>query len=413
MKITDITAHGLSSTIQPPREHEFLGGTRKILKRDVVLVSLETADGEIGYAPAGASSSAMREYFAGATHRDFVKVIEDVIAPLLEDEILDDIETAHSLINDINIPEFIRSQTIGAIDIALHDIVGKRQSAPIYELLLDQNNVDVAPDLTLPLYASGGMYMPPEGYAEEAAGLAEYGFSGYKYRPGLGVKEDLQTIQLIREEVGETMDIMVDAHTWWKMGDKSYSFDQIQELISKFQEYDVYWIEEPVEPEAHNKYRKLRGATGAPLAGGESEESPRGLKQLADTEAVDFLQGDVRHHKGFTGCWEVVEYCDETDITFVPHHFGTQLGLAANAHLVAAAPGSELLEYPVFETDYHPGMYPFPLANDILESPFDVEGGELTVPDGPGLGVDINRDVLDEYLYKEGAWTEFSYEETA
>ncbi|WP_137285836.1 mandelate racemase/muconate lactonizing enzyme family protein [Halorussus salinisoli] len=411
MKITNVTAHALSSPIRPAREHEFLGGTRKILKRDFVLVTVETADGEIGYAPAGASSSAMREYFDGATHRNFVEVIDDVIEPTLEDEVIDDVTAAHDLIDDINIPGFLRSQIISAIDIALHDIIGKRQNAPIYELLLEQSDVTADPDRTLPLYASGGMYMPPEGYAEEAAGLAEYGFEGYKYRPGLGPEEDLRTIRLIREEVGDEMEIMVDAHTWWKMGDKSYSPDQVRELTSKFQDYDVYWVEEPVEPEAHSAYQELREATGTPLAGGESEESPQGLKRLADTGAVDFLQGDVRHHRGFTGCGDVVEHCEGADVTFVPHHFGTHLGLVANAHLVAAAPGSELLEYPVFETSRHPGMYPFPLAEDILESPFDVEGGELTVPDEPGLGVDVNLDVLTEYPYEEGAWTEFHYDE--
>ena len=412
MKITDITAYALSSRIDPPQEHQFLGGTRRILKRDFVLVEIETADGEVGYAPAGASSSAMREYFSNATHSNFVDVIDDVIAPTLRGEDFEDVRRAHDLIDEINIPGFLRSQIISAVDIALHDIRGKRQGAPIYELLLDENDVEANPDRTLPLYASGGMYMPPEGYAEEAAGLAEFGFYGYKYRPGLGIEDDLRTIELLHEAVGDEMEIMVDAHTWWKMGDRSYSAAQIEDLVSKLKEYDVYWVEEPVEPEAHDDYRALREATGAPLAGGESEESPAGLKRLADTGAVDFLQGDVRHHRGFTGCWDVVMHCEGSETTFVPHHFGTQLGLVANAHLVAAAPGSELLEYPAFANGDHPGMYPFQLANDVLESPIDVTGGELTVPDGPGLGVDIDLDVLEEYPYVEGPWTEFLYEES-
>jgi L-alanine-DL-glutamate epimerase-like enolase superfamily enzyme len=411
MKITDITAHGLSSTIQPPREYEFFGGTRKILKRDIVLVSVETADGEIGYAPAGASSSAMREYFAGASSSNFTALINDVIATTLKGEELTRPAQAHDLIDDISIPEFLRSQAIGAIDIALYDIIGKWHGTPIYELLLDESDVRAEPQRTLSLYASGGMYMPPEGYAKEARGLADYGFSGYKYRPGLGVEKDCQTLRLIRETVGDEMDIMIDAHTWWKMGDNSYSYDQICELVTNFQEHDVYWVEEPVEPDAHDKYRQLCEKTGTPLAGGESEESPSSLKNLA-TNGVDFLQGDVRHHRGFSGCWDVVKYCDGRDVTFVPHHFGTQLGLVANAHLVAAAPGSELLEYPVFETADHPGMYPFPLADDILKSPLDPSDGELTVPDSPGLGVEVDLDALNEYPYVEGPWTEFHYEES-
>jgi L-alanine-DL-glutamate epimerase-like enolase superfamily enzyme len=125
---------------------------------------------------------------------------------------------------------------------------------------------------------------------------------------------------------------------------------------------------------------------------------------------VRFLQGDVRHHRGFTGCWKAVEFCVGRDVTFVPHQFGTQLGLVANAHLTAAAPGAELLECPVFGTDTA-GMYPFRLAEEILEDDLAIADGHLTVPDGPGLGVEIDTDVLDRYPHVEGPWTEFHYED--
>lgn len=413
MKITEITAHALSAPIDPPREHEFRGGTRTIHKRDVVLVVVETADGAVGYAPAGASSSSMREYFAGATHLNFVELIDDVIAPELRGVSVEDPSEIHDRIARINIPEFLQSQLIGALDVALYDILGKERGAPIYELLVERSDIPARPTHELDLYASGGMYMPPEGYVEEAEGLADYGFEGYKYRPGLGPEKDLRTLELLSEAVGDRMEIMVDAHTWWKTREDSYNSEVIEDLVSEFLAYDPYWIEEPVAPDAHEEYRQLREATGAPLAGGESEESPAGLRELGATGAVDYLQGDVRHHRGFTGCWEAVAFCHDRDVTFVPHHFGTQLGLVANAHLVAAAPGSELLEYPVFEKEAHPGMYPFDLEEEILTTPLDPTGGELTVPDGPGLGVDIDHSAIEEYPYAEGPWTEFEYDNPA
>jgi L-alanine-DL-glutamate epimerase-like enolase superfamily enzyme len=82
----------------------------------------------------------------------------------------------------------------------------------------------------------------------------------------------------------------------------------------------------------------------------------------------------------------------------------------ANAHLTAAAPESELLEYPVFGDDTA-GMYPFPLAEEILLEPLDIEDGVLTVPDGPGLGVEVDTDVLERYPHIDGPWTEFHYDE--
>jgi L-alanine-DL-glutamate epimerase-like enolase superfamily enzyme len=148
------------------------------------------------------------------------------------------------------------------------------------------------------------------------------------------------------------------------------------------------------------------------------EPLAQGLVALAETDAVRFLQGDVRHHGGFTGCLNAVEHCNaREDVLYVPHNFGTLLGLVANAHLVSGAVEGDLLEYPVFEDDPHldaeadPGMYPFELAFDLVEGTLDVHDGKLTVPDGPGLGIEVNEDVVDEYPFVEGAWTTFEYED--
>lgn len=406
MRISDISAYTLSSPIDPPQDRRFLAGVRRLLKRDVVLVVVETADGSRGYAPAGASSSSMREYFDDASHSDFAGLLEEEVAPHVLDEEIEDAADLHDLVAAADLPEFLESQAVAPLDVAFYDLLGKERGAPVYDLLADGGAVT----RTLPLYASAGMYMEPEGYAEQAKAIQDLGFGGYKYRPGLGVEEDLRTLRLIREAVGPEMDVMVDAHTWWKLGEQSYGFETTVDLVNRMAEYDPYWLEEPVEPADYDAYRRLADATDVPLAGGESEETPAGLIALAETGAVSFLQGDVRHHRGFTGCWEAVQFCVGRDVTFVPHQFGTQLGLVANAHLTAAAPEAELLECPVFGTDTA-GMYPFPLAEEILATDLDLADGHLTVPDGPGLGVEVDLDVLERYPHIEGPWTEFHYEE--
>jgi L-alanine-DL-glutamate epimerase-like enolase superfamily enzyme len=406
MRLSDVSAHTLSSPIDPPQERHFLGGSRRLLKRDAVLVVVETADGAVGYAPAGASSSAMREYFDDASHSDFAGLVEEEVAPHVLGEEIETAADLHVLVDEAGLPPFLESQAAAPLDVAFYDLLGKERGAPVYDLLADGGDVTTE----LPLYASAGMYMEPEGYAEQAKAIQDLGFGGYKYRPGLGIEEDLRTLELIREAVGPDMDVMIDAHTWWKLRDHSYSFEEVVELVNRMAEFDPYWLEEPVEPADDDAYTRLAEAVDVPLAGGESEETPAGLVRLAKTGAVSFLQGDVRHHRGFTGCWEAVEACVDRDVTYVPHQFGTQLGLVANAHLTAAAPGSELLECPVFGEDTA-GMYPFPLAEEILVDPLDVSEGTLTVPDGPGLGVEVDMDVLDRYPHIEGPWTEFHYDE--
>ena len=412
----EIRAHALSSPIDPPQERRFHGGVRRLLKRDAVIAIVETPDGEQGYAPAGASSSAMREFFEGDSHQAFAELLEGRVADALNGITIDgteSIESAHDALDDLDLPPKLGAEVAATVDVALYDLVGKRQGAPIHKLLGD----DSAPTTDLDLYASAGMYMEPEGYAAQAKTLDDCGFVGYKYRPGIGPAGDRRIVEEVTDAAGPEMDVMVDAHTWWKTGGETYDTETVRELVAHAHDNGAFWIEEPVAPDDHEAYVSLAEATGAPLAGGESEPTPDGLLALARTGGVSFLQGDVRHHAGYTGCWGAVEFCCDSDVRYVPHHFGTLLGLVANAHLVAA--GGTLLEYPVFEDDPaldtddtdDPGMYPFPLAFDVLDDALDVDDGQLSIPDGPGLGVDLNPDVVESYPYVEGPWTEFVYDE--
>jgi L-alanine-DL-glutamate epimerase-like enolase superfamily enzyme len=411
MKITKVRSYALSSPIEPVQERPFHGGSRRLLKRDVVLVIVETATGYRGFSTAGASSSAMREYFEGDSQGTFADVLTGTIAEAVVGEQIDDITDAHVAIRETDLPPRIQTEAISAIDIALYDIRGKELDRPVYELLAE--GCDTTPTTEMPLYASAGMYMEPAGYAKQAATLEDQGFFGYKYRPGIGPEGDWETVELLAETVDE-MAVMLDVHTWWKLRE-SYSRETVIDLVEHASEHGAYWIEEPVEPDDYDGYVEL-AETGAPLAGGESEPTQDGLVALADTGAIDFLQGDVRHHSGFTGCLTAAEYCRERPIEFVPHNFGTWFGLVANAHLVAAAPEVRLLEYPVFEDDPllngddDPGMYPFDLAFDILSDTPDIEDGTLTLSDEPGLGIDVDLDVIEEYPFVDGPWTEFHYE---
>ena len=408
MRITNVTAHPLSSPIEPVQARSFHGGIRRLHKRDFVLVVVETADGTRGIGPGGASSSAMREFFEGASQAAFAETINEEIAPVLEGESLDHPSDVHRVIDGIDLPGQIGTQTASAIDVACFDIYGKQHGTSVSTLLADEHETDVTPDL--PLYASAGMYMEPAGYVRQAELLEELGFWGYKYRPGIGPAGDRETVELLADATTD-IEILLDCHTWWK-GDTAYAPDVVDELVEHAATHGAGWVEEPVEPDDYDGYRRLTGR-GVPLAGGESEPDVDGLVALGETGAVSYLQGDVRHHRGFTGCWEAVEFCAGTDVNFVPHNFGTWLGLVANAHLVAAGPECSLVEYPVFEDDPaldgdgDPGMYPFELAFDLIEEDLVIEDGSFTVPDEPGLGVTLNEDVIEEYPFIEGPWTTF------
>lgn len=412
MRITSVEAHALSSPIEPIQSRRFAGGVRRLLKRDVVLVVVETADGRQGFAPAGASSSSMREYFQGDTQAGFAEVMCNEVADAVVGLKLEGSKDVGHVMQDANLPDRIVTEATSALDIAYYDLLGKEHEVPIAELLAEAT--DEVPQQSIPLYASAGMYMAPEGYAAQAKAIESLGFVGYKYRPGIGPADDKATVDAIAAEL-DSMEFMLDAHTWWKLDDNIYSREVVDSIADHALQGGAYWIEEPVSPTDYEGYRRL-GAAGIPLAGGESEADSDGLISLAETGAISFLQGDVRHHGGFTGCLSVIQAVSGTKIEFVPHNFGTWLGLVANAHLVAAAPEVGLLEYPVFEGDpvlntgSTEGMYPFPLAFDILKHPLEITDGRLKLPSGPGLGVDVDLSVIDEYPQSEGSWTEFIYD---
>ena len=149
------------------------------------------------------------------------------------------------------------------------------------------------------LYGSAGMYMPPEAYAAEAAAIADSGFRAYKMRPGAGPGEDLETVRLMREAVGPDFDLMVDAHTWWRMGDRSYSLDIVEQLAECMADYDIAWLEEPLPPDDHEAYLRLKEKDIVPLASGEHEPDEERYLDLILTGSVDYVQMDVCCQGGY------------------------------------------------------------------------------------------------------------------
>ena len=152
-------------------------------------------------------------------------------------------------------------------EIALYDLAGKARGVPVSELIGGRVRDHIR------LYGSAGMYMPPEAYAAEAAAVAKLGFRAYKMRPALGPEGDLETVRLMRQAVGPDFELMVDAHTWWRMGDRSYGLETIEQLARQMAEYDIAWLEEPMPPDDHAAYLQLKEKDIVPLASGEHEPS--------------------------------------------------------------------------------------------------------------------------------------------
>jgi L-alanine-DL-glutamate epimerase-like enolase superfamily enzyme len=301
------------------------------------------------------------------------------------------------------------NKVYGSVEVALYDLVGKARGVPISELLGGRVRDYIR------LYGSAGMYQSPEAYAAEAAGVREMGFGAYKMRPGMGPDQDVETVRRMREACGPDFDLMIDAHTWWRMGDKSYSPETIARVAEQMSAYRIAWLEEPLPPDDHPAYTWLHELDHVPLASGEHEPSELRFLDLIESNCVDYVQMDVVCQGGFAAARRLFPDIARAGLHFAFHSWGTALELVAAAQLGVCWPESVVrwLEYPCYTHDGGAGMYPFPLASEILKQPLTIHRGELALSRDPGLGVEVDESVIWRYPWIPGPWSTFTLDSPA
>jgi L-alanine-DL-glutamate epimerase-like enolase superfamily enzyme len=390
MRISSVHAHLLSYPLPSPLKLAYHGGERTIVKRDAMLIRVEADNGLLGYAPGSGSEAAKRG-------------IDEVVGPFLEGRTLADPDALRVQFLEGSGRSLEQLKLYCAVEIALYDLVGKAKGRPVSELLGGRVRDRIR------LYGSAGMYMTPGQYAEEAHAICELGFRAYKMRSGIGPEQDLETVRRMREAVGPDFDLMVDAHTWWRMGDRNYLRSTIDKLAGELSEYGIAWLEEPLPPDDHEGYRRLKELDLVPIATGEHEPDEPGYMDLILTESVDYVQMDVVCQGGYPTARRLLAEIARSGMKFAFHSWGTALEVIAAAHLGVCWPEQviEWLEYPCYATPSRRGMYPFPLASEILKQPLQLEQGDLIVPVRPGLGVEVDEAVLDRYPWIPGPWSYF------
>ena len=393
MKITAVEAYLLSFPFTEPLRFPYLGGERVIVKRDAMLIRVSTDQGIFGYAP-------------GEPTQNSKRLIDRLIAPFLTGHTLVDPDALRVLFQQGPGADAEASRIYSSVEVALYDLAGKARNLPISELIGGRVRDRIR------LYGSAGMYMSPEGYAAEAMRVREMGFRAYKMRPGRGADQDIAAVRAIREALGPDFDIMVDAHTWWRMGNRGYSPETIERIAREISEYDIRWLEEPFPPDDHESYQRLKQLDLVPLASGEHERSELRFLDLIENRAVDYVQMDVVSQGSYATARRLFPDIARAGLRFAFHCCGTALELIAAAHLGICWPESMVrwLEYPCYSTDTRQFMYSFPLASEIVKQPLTLERGDLVVPRGAGLGVDIDESVIWRYPWIEGPWSFFNLE---
>jgi D-galactarolactone cycloisomerase len=376
MKVTDVVCHLLQSKVDKPftSARGWLYTTRSSC-----VVEIRTDDGVTGwgecYGPAAVAKAAIDTQLAArAKGRD----------PFDVEVIWEDL---YNRVKDYGLAG-ITIAAISGIDIALWDIMGRATGKPVHKLIGGACRDQLVP------YATGLYFIDmarlTEEAVEEAQAYAAQGFRAIKMKIGLGdLKKDLERVAAVRRAIGPGIRLAVDAN-------HCFSVPNAIRLGRMLEEHDILWFEEPISPEDHDGYVEVTRALDMAVAGGENDFTRWGFRDIIARKAMDIVQPDLCAAGGFSECRKIAALASAFGVECVPHAWGSAIGLAATIQFLAALPDQPPAFRPM------PPMLEFeqtpnPLRDELAREPIVQREGIVAVPRGPGLGIEIDRAVLERY----------------
>ncbi|WP_440009761.1 mandelate racemase/muconate lactonizing enzyme family protein [Halomicrococcus sp. SG-WS-1] len=361
------------------------------------LVTVETDDGTVGVGEA---------YPSPGVH----EIITDYLRPVLVGENPTDVERLYNLmrasLSGRGSQQGVGTIAISGVEIALWDATGKLLDLPVYQLLGGKMRDSVR------VYADchGGDAMVssaeegqteetyrPEAYAAAARSAVDDGFDIVKFDldvpAGHGgdrkarhletaeVEHKRRLVEAVTDEVGTEAEVAVDLH--W-----NFSPEAAEALCRAIAPYDVAWVEDPLPPENTDALAELGRRVDLPLLTGENRYGRHGFRDLIEDEAVAFLAPDVPKTGGIAETKKIADLAETHYRTLVPHNIGSPVATVASVHVGAAVPNFLALEYHARDV---------PWWDDLVAGDDLIDDGRIEVPDGPGLGIELDWGVVDEH----------------
>ncbi|MSP11642.1 MAG: mandelate racemase/muconate lactonizing enzyme family protein [Chloroflexi bacterium] len=273
----------------------------------------------------------------------------------------------------------VAQQAIAAVDIALWDIVGKATGKPVHALL------GAAFRDRIRVYASTLFTEDPGEMTEVGQRYVSRGFTAVKFGwgpMGRSLAGDVKLVETARRAVGENVDLLIDAGCPFK------SREAIQR-VHAFVPYHPFWFEEALEGDDVEGYRQLSRAAGdIRIATGEQESALPAFEKLITEGEVDIIQPDIARAGGPTECRRIAAMAQRHHRLCIFHAWKSGILVAATLHMAAIVPDIPFVEYTVSES---------PLRRELVHSTFELKDGIATIPQGPGLGVELNEEILNRY----------------
>lgn len=345
-------------------------------KRDMVLVRVETQGGIVGYG----------EAHHAQTPSTIATFINDALGPALIG--MDAHET--EAVWDHAYRRFIATHGPGAaaviglsgVDLALWDIKGKDLGQPVYRLLGGKRK-------PIRAYAGGISlgFQPADELKREIEGFVARGYDFMKLRVGDTMAKDLERVSAVRAAFGPEITLAADAGTRYRTAD-------VAAIVEICEAGRLAWLEEPFTPDNLPGYRRLRDLTATPLAAGENHFTRHELRALISKQVIQFVQADCCKTGGITEILKIASLADAWHLQFAPHTSASVLSTAASTHVLSVAPNAFIYEADVSAIN---------AFRDELGTPFEIVGGTISAPEGPGLGVEIDESLIAKYPFIPGA----------
>ena len=260
------------------------------------------------------------------------------------------------------------SFAMAAVDIALWDLRGHRESLALWRLLGGR-------DPEVPAYAGGiDLYLPTESLLSQAKDFLGQGFRAIKMKVGRQqILEDVKRVQAMRNLLGPNFPLMADANMGW-------SIDQAIKAVDALSQFDLYWLEEPLIPEDLEGHERLGRESSIPIATGENLHSVHEFEHLINYGHVDFPEPDAATLGGITPWMRVAELAKSKGLPVTSHGIHD-----VHVHLLAGISNASYLEVHGF------GLERF------IERRIELKEGKAIAPDTPGHGVKLDLVKLKEY----------------
>ena len=361
MKITDVTAttHNVAVDDVPLVDEP--------ISREIVFVEVETDEGITGY---GLTSKVQWFGIRELINREMAPILEGM-SPLETERVWDDLQWALNK----RVQTGAWCSAMSAVDIALWDIKGKQYDEPVWRLLGGAQD-------TLPAYITMGlMRYDKRDLVEVANRFIDEGHGAVKMKVGIddgtNPARDAARVKALREGVGDDVDIMIDANYLFPV-------NHAKDLCNRIEDQHITWFEEPVHGNDAQLLQKLSEDTSIPLAAGQNEGHRYRHRKLIASGAIDISHPNVVFVGGYTEGKKVASLAQTYNLDI-----GNGAGFPIhNMHLHGGMPNGWYVEF---------HLVTWKVERQIYRDTPDPTNGTIHLPERPGLGLEPDRDVLEEY----------------